>query len=309
MTRTEVAVAHLQPKDYIREVRPDTTASSEADALEYTRWLAIHHYENFHVVSFLLPKQLHQDFYNVYAFCRWADDLGDEIGDPRESLNLLAWWRNELQAMYSGAASHPVFVALKGTVKRHDIPMEPFDRLIRAFEQDQTVTRYQTFEDVFGYCVNSANPVGHLVLYLCGYRDSERQQLSDYTCTALQLANFWQDITVDLQKNRVYLPLDLLATHGYTVEELFALKYDDRFESIMREAVCVAEDLFRKGLPLIRMVERRLALDLELFSRGGLKMLQKIRTERYNVLKRRPQISKAERIGILLQCLPRLLPF
>jgi squalene synthase HpnC len=283
--------------------------SSQADALEYTRWLATHHYENFHVVSFLLPKELHQDFYNVYAFCRWADDLGDEIGDPKESLSLLAWWRSELQAMYRGAASHPVFLALEGTVDRHEIPIEPFDGLIRAFEQDQIVTRYQTFEDVFGYCVNSANPVGHLVLYLCGYRDSERQQLSNYTCTALQLANFWQDITIDLEKDRVYLPLDLLANYDYTVEELFALKYDRRFESTMRDAVRVAEDLFQKGLPLIKMVDRRLALDLELFSRGGMKMLQKIRTERYNVLKRRPQISKAERVGILLQCLPRLLPF
>jgi squalene synthase HpnC len=309
VTRTDVTVAHLQPKEYIRQIRVGRTASSEPDALEYTRWLATHHYENFHVVSFLLPKELHQDFYNVYAFCRWADDLGDEIGDPQESLSLLAWWRVELEAMYRGAASHPVFVALKGTVDRHDIPIEPFDRLIRAFEQDQIVNRYQTFEDVFGYCVNSANPVGHLVLYLCGYRDSERQQLSDYTCTALQLANFWQDITIDLQKNRVYLPLDLLATYGYTVEELFALKYDGRFESIMREAVGVAEDLFQKGLPLIRMVDRRLALDLELFSRGGLKILQKIRFQRYNVLKGRPQISRAERVGILLRCLPRLLPF
>jgi squalene synthase HpnC len=293
---------------------PGTIAHLEAphlepEALEYTRWLATHHYENFHVVSFLLPKHLHQDFYNVYAFCRWADDLGDEIGDPQESLRLLAWWRSELQAMYSGRASHPVFVALRRTVERHDIPMEPFDRLIRAFEQDQMVTRYQTFDDVFGYCVNSANPVGHLVLYLCGYRDSERQRLSDYTCTALQLANFWQDITIDLKKNRVYLPLDLISTYGYTVEELFTLKYDSRFEAVMREAVCVAGDLFRKGLPLIEMVDRRLALDLQLFSRGGMRILQKIRKQRYNVLKCRPQISKPERVGILLQCLPRLLPF
>lgn len=292
---------------------PGETASSEARHLEpeafaYTRWLATHHYENFHVVSFLLPKHLHQDFYNVYAFCRWADDLGDEIGDPQESLRLLAWWRSELQAMYGGEASHPVFIALSGTVNHHDIPMEPFDRLIRAFEQDQTVTRYQTFDDVFGYCVNSANPVGHLVLYLRGYRDSERQQFSDYTCTALQLANFWQDVTVDLNKNRVYLPLDLLSSYRYTVEELFALKHDDRFERVMRDAVRVAEDLFREGLPLIKMVDRHLALDLELFSRGGMKILQKIRNQGFNVLHRRPHISKAERVGILLQCLPRLLP-
>ncbi len=302
-------IAQLQPKEYVRQIPPGTAVCSDTEALEYTRWLATHHYENFHVVSFLLPKKLHQDFYNVYAFCRWADDLGDEIGNPQESLRLLSWWRSELNAMYSGEASHPVFVALRRTVDRHDIPMEPFDRLIRAFEQDQTVTRYPTMQDVFGYCVNSANPVGHLVLYLCGYRDSERQRLSDYTCTALQLANHWQDVTVDLQKDRVYLPLDLFQEYGYTVDELFARKYDARFEFVMRDAVNVADDLFHKGLPLIKMVHRRLALDLELFSRGGMRILQKIRMQHYNVLEGRPHISKTERVGILLLCVPRLLQF
>jgi squalene synthase HpnC len=301
-----VAIAHLQPKEYIQTVSPGAPAYSRAEAAAYTRWLATHHYENFHLVSFLLPKKLHQDFYNVYAFCRWADDLGDEIGDPAESLRLLTWWRRELEAMYRGETSHPVFVALESTVQRYGIPMEPFDRLIRAFEQDQTVTRYENFDEVFGYCVNSANPVGHLVLYLCGYSDAERRQFSDYTCTALQLANFWQDIDIDLQKDRVYLPLDLLAKHRYSVEELFARQFDSRFEQVMREAVDVAEDLFRKGLPLIGMVGRRLALDLHLFSLGGMKILQKIRLQNYNVLKRRPHISKAERAGILVQCLLRL---
>jgi squalene synthase HpnC len=305
----EVAVARLQPKEYVRSRSEDTTAYSEAEAREYTRWLATHHYENFHVVSFLLPRRLHQDFYNIYSFCRWADDLGDEIGDPEESLRLLAWWRRELHAMYGGEASHPVYVALKDTVRRYAIPMEPFDRLIRAFEQDQTTTRYRTFDEVFGYCVNSANPVGHLVLYLCGYRDTERQQLSDYTCTALQLANFWQDIGVDLEKGRVYLPLDLLAKHGYTMEELLRLEENSRSRAVLAEAVGVAEGLFNRGLPLIRKVDRRLAVDLELFSRGGMKILEKIKMQDYNVLRQRPHISKTERAGILVQCLARLLPF
>ena len=304
-----MAVAHLQPKEFIRNTTAERAACSEGDAREYTRWLATHHYENFHVVSLLLPKQLHQHFYNVYSFCRWADDLGDELGDPLESLRLLAWWREELRAMYNGNATHPVFVALKPTIERYDIPIEPFDRLIQAFEQDQTTTRYQTFDDVFGYCVNSANPVGHLVLYLCGYRDRERQKLSDHTCTALQLANFWQDVTIDLEKNRIYLPLELFRKYGYTEEELFAHNFDRRFQMLMQEAVSVAEDLFRKGLPLVKQVERRLALDLELFSRGGMKILEKIKAQNYNVLGRRPHISKAERVGLFLQCLPRLLPF
>ncbi len=302
-------VARLQPKEYVQSRALDAAGYSESEALEYTRWLATNHYENFQVVSFLLPRELHQDFYNVYSFCRWADDLGDEIGDPAESLRLLAWWREELLAMYRGDAAHPVFVALQGTVNRHEIPIEPFDRLIRAFEQDQTVTRYQNFDRVFAYCVNSANPVGHLVLYLCGYRDDERQRLSDFTCTALQLANFWQDISVDLQKDRVYLPLDLLAANGYTLEELFAHQYNSAFRALLTGAVDVAERLFRQGLPLIKMVDRRLSLDLDLFSRGGMKMLDKIRLQNYDVLKCRPHISKAERIGILIRCLPRLLSF
>ena len=271
----------------------------------YTRWLATHHYENFHVVSLLLPKRLHQDFYNVYAFCRWADDLGDETGDTAESLRLLAWWRSELQAMCSGQAKHPVFVALAGTVREFSLPVTWFDDLIHAFEQDQTVTRYPNFEKLFEYCRYSANPVGRLVLGLCGYRDAERQALSDATCTALQLANFWQDVTVDLQKDRVYLPLDLLEAHGFPLEALFARQFDQRFRAAMKEAVIVTRDLFLKGLPLADSVDRRLAIDLELFSRGGLRVLEKIERQDYDVLGSRPAISKVERVGLLLGALTR----
>jgi squalene synthase HpnC len=302
-----VAVCYLPPKEYVRSVPSGAAVYSAAESREYTRWLATHHYENFHVVSFLLPRKLHQDFYNVYSFCRWADDLGDEMGDAHESLRLLNWWRSELEAMYTGQSSHPVFVALQDTVERHGIPIEPFDRLIRAFEQDQTITRYPDFDEVLRYCANSANPVGHLVLYLCGYRDSERRALSDFTCSALQLANFWQDIRVDLEKNRIYLPLNLLNKYGYTVDKLFEGKEDAQFRAVMREAVAVAEDLFRKGLPLIRSLDRRLALDIDLFSRGGMRILQKIKHQNYNVLRRRPRISRVERAVILIQCLPRLL--
>ncbi len=274
-------------------------------SLDYTRWLATHHYENFHVVSFLLPKRLHQDFYNVYGFCRWADDLGDEIGNPRESLRLLAWWRGELQAMFAGRASHPVFVALQGTASRFDLPPILFEDLITAFEQDQTVTRYQNFEELFEYCRYSANPVGRLVLALCGYRDSERQRLSDATCTALQLANHWQDVTVDLLKDRVYLPLDVMERHGYPLEALLARRFDDRFRAAMKDAVAVARELFLEGLPLAGMVDRRLAIDLDLFSRGGLKVLEKIEQQDYNVLGARPAISKIERVSLLLGALTR----
>ena len=295
----------LMPRDFVQsaEVRNRIWTAQEAE--QYTRWLATHHYENFHVVSFLLPKELHQDFYNVYSYCRWADDLGDEIGDTVESLRLLDWWGRELDRMYAGEAQHPVFVALRGTCTKYGIPKQPFADLIRAFIQDQTVTRYQTWDEVLHYCIYSANPVGRLVLYLCGYSDAERQALSDATCTALQLANFWQDVTVDQQKDRVYLPLDLLAKHNYTVEVLFAHQFDDRFRGIMREAVEYARALFLKGLPLNKMVNRRLAVDLELFSRGGMRVLEKIEQQGYDVLSRRPKISKLERVTLLLGTLAR----
>jgi squalene synthase HpnC len=278
--------------------------STEAEA--YTRWLATHHYENFHVVSFLLPKRLHQDFYTVYAFCRWADDLGDEIGDKQESLRLLGWWREELDAMYAGRATHPVFVALRGAVDRHSIPPEPFSDLITAFVQDQTVARYPTYEDLFAYCRYSANPVGRLVLRLCGYSDAGRVRLSDATCSALQLANFWQDVTVDWQKDRVYIPLEALQRHGSSVEEIAAGQATPAFRAAMREVVDRAQALFEEGLPLAQKVDRRLSLDLELFSRGGMRVLEKIRQRDYDVLSGRPAISKGERVGLLLGAMARV---
>lgn len=296
---------YLYPTAFLASPEAMERAWPAEQSLAYTRWLATHHYENFHVVSLLLPKRLHQDFYNVYSFCRWADDLGDEIGDPAESLRLLTWWRGELHAMYAGKARHPVFVALAGTAREYSLPVETFDDLIKAFEQDQTVTRYRSFTEVFDYCRYSANPVGRLVLGLCGYRDAERQALSDATCTALQLANFWQDVTVDLEKDRVYLPLDLLEAHGYPLEALFARRFDDRFRGAMQEAVNVTRGLFLKGLPLADTVDRRLAIDLELFSRGGLRVLDKIERQGCDVLGARPAVSKMERVGLLLSAITR----
>lgn len=293
----------LAPREFVR--RPDALAQAYAlpEAEAYTRWLATHHYENFHVVTFLLPKRLHQDFYNVYAFCRWADDLGDEMGDTAESLRLLEWWREELEAMYGGRTRHPVYAALARTVERHDLPREPFEDLISAFVQDQTVARYRNWGEVFDYCRRSANPVGRLVLYLCGYRDAERQRLSDATCTALQLANFWQDVSLDLEKGRIYVPLDLLERHGSSAAEVEARRETAAFRSAMREAVDVARKLFLEGLPLARMVDRRLAVDIELFSRGGMRILDKVEAQGYRVLSRHPRIGKAERVWLMLRVL------
>ncbi|HTS64282.1 MAG TPA: squalene synthase HpnC [Candidatus Acidoferrales bacterium] len=296
----------LAPAEFVKSPEALQRTYTSEEGCAYTRWLATHHYENFHVVSFLLPKRLHQDFYNVYAYCRWADDLGDEIGDTAESLRLLEWWRGELDGMYAGRARHPVFAALRRTVEEYAIPREPFTDLLDAFVQDQTVTRYRDWDGVFGYCRNSANPVGRLVLYLCGYSDAARQRLSDATCTALQLANFWQDVTVDLLKDRVYIPLEIIERHGYSLDELFARRFTPAFREVMREIVAKARDLFSEGLPLSKMVDRRLAIDLDLFSRGGMRVLDKIEQQGYDVLRARPAISKVERVGLLLGSLARV---
>lgn len=295
----------LEPKDFVRQPELLNRVWSAPDALEYTRWLATHHYENFHVVSFFLPKYLHQDFYNVYSFCRWADDLGDEIGDTAESLKLLAWWRNELHAMYAGDARHPVFVALKNTVADRELPIQPFDDLITAFEQDQTVTRYRDWDHIFDYCKYSANPVGRLVLMLCGYRDEERFRMSDATCTGLQLVNFWQDVTVDWGKDRVYLPQELLERHGASDDDIANRTFTPQFRAVMSEAVTVARKCFQEGMPLARTLDARLSLDIELFSRGGLTILEKIEKQGYDVLLQRPKITKVERVWLLLRAMSR----
>ena len=294
----------LSPADFVAAHGANGAAWTEAESLEYTRWLARSHYENFSVVSWLLPRRLHQDFFNVYSFCRWADDLGDEMGDPARSLDLLHWWQQELDALYAGEARHPVYVALRGTIEKHDIPEQPFADLIRAFVQDQTVTRYATYADLLGYCRYSANPVGRLVLHLCGYTDDERRRLSDATCTALQLTNFWQDVRRDWDMGRVYIPLDRMASREYSVEllqqDLKSGAAGPGFRAVMRELVDDTQSLFLKGLPLAKMVDRRLAVDLELFRRGGMAILEMIRSQHYDTIRKRPKLGKLRRLRLFV---------
>lgn len=274
-------------------------------AQHYTRWLATHHYENFGVVSWLLPRHLHQHFYNVYSYCRWSDDLGDEVPNRLRALQLLDAWESELRLIYhpGGAPSHPVLIALRETVRAKNIPIQPFTDLLRAFRQDQTVQRYATWESVLDYCVYSANPVGRLVLYLCGYRDGERQRLSDYTCTALQLANFWQDVSRDLEKGRIYIPLNALATHNLTETDIIERRFDERYVALMKELIARTCGLFLGGLPLVEMVDGALRTDIELFSRGGLAVLDAIESAGYNTLEHRPALTKATKLRLLAKAL------
>lgn len=272
---------------------------SLAEAQEYCRHLARTHYENFSVATWFLPTRLRQHFFNVYAYCRISDDLGDEAGDPSASLRLLDEWEAELGACYAGHPRHPVFVALHETVREFDIPKQPFSDLLKAFRQDQTVTRFPTFDDVLHYCRYSANPVGHLVLYLCGYRDAERQGLSDFTCTALQLANFWQDVSVDYTKGRIYLPLETMSRFGVAEQNIAAASNTPAFCGMLKFEVERARDWFRQGLPLVKMVHRELAIDIELFSRGGQEILNAIERQGFAVLGRRPVISKPRKLALV----------
>ena len=282
-----------------RNLPPESCSVEVAE--RYTRWLATHHYENFNVVSWLLPRRLHQHFYNVYSYCRWSDDLGDEVADPERALKLLDAWEEELLLIPARdrAPSHPVLIALAGTIRAKSIPIEPFQHLLRAFRQDQTVKRYATWGDVLDYCVYSANPVGRLVLYLCDYRDEPRQRLSDFTCTALQLANFWQDVSRDLEKGRIYIPLDALAAHGLSEADITAHRFDARYVALMKSLIAPTRELFAAGLPLVDRMDSMLRTDLDLFSRGGLAILDAIEASGYDTLNHRPSLTKSTKVRLL----------
>jgi len=278
---------------------------SVEQARGHTRWLARRHYENFLVVSWLLPRHLHQHFYNVYAYCRWSDDLGDEIADPARAIQLLDAWEEELGRIWEPgvAPRHPVLIALRETVRQKGIPAEPFHNLLRAFRRDQSVHRYATWDELLDYCVYSANPVGRIVLYLCGYRDEKRQRLSDSTCTALQLANFWQDVSRDLEKGRIYIPLEALAAHGLSEADIVKRSFDHRYVALMKSLLGRSRKLFAAGLPLTGLVEGSLRVDIELFSRGGLAVLDAIEKAGYNTLEHRPALTRATQFGLLIRAL------
>lgn len=266
-----------------------------ARARSYCKRLARSHYENFTVASLWLPRSLMPHFYAVYAYCRWADDLADESGGGATALALLRWWREQLLACYDGEARHPVFVALRATIDAFDIPARPFLDLLFAFEQDQLVKRYRTYEQLLEYCRYSANPVGHLVLYLCDSYNEANAVFSDHICTALQLTNFWQDVRRDLDIGRVYLPDDERLLYGYGETDLQTRTYTPAFAEMMAFLVQRTRDLFYRGMPLVDRVPREVQPDVELFVRGGLAILRKIERLRYDVWHTRPRLSALEK--------------
>jgi squalene synthase HpnC len=285
-------------------------APSLEEAQAWCKQLAESHYENFHVASWFLPPELRPHFHSIYAYCRVSDDLGDEVGDHSAALALLDFWGRELDACYEGRARHPVFVALAETIRDCSIPKKPFADLLVAFRQDQTVTRYHSMEDVLAYCRNSANPVGRLVLYACAEAKEANFLLSDATCSALQLANFWQDVRMDYKKGRIYIPQKDMEFFQVREEYIADGIATPEFRRMMRLEVDYARSLFEQGLPLIGKVNRDLALDLDLFSRGGLEILHAIERCDYDVLSARPAISKIRKLALLARAFSgKFLPF
>lgn len=272
---------------------------SPSQSRRYCRRLASRHYENFTVASWLLPRNLRQHFCNLYAYCRWADDLADETASPQESLSLLRWWEQQVADCYRGQVVHPVFVALAETIREFRIPSNPFVDLLVAFRQDQRVRRYETFGELLNYCRYSANPVGHLVLHLGQCFDPERAQLSDAICTGLQLANFCQDVARDWERGRIYLPLSECRRFQYDESCFRTRACNDAFRRLLSAMVDEAEGWLRRGLPLVRMVPEPLQLSVALFAHGGLTILDAIRRQNFDVWSRRPTVSKWEKLRLL----------
>ena len=259
--------------------------------------LARSHYENFTVAGRFLPKRLLPHVAAIYAYCRGVDDLGDEAAGDR--LALLDAWEADLEQAYAGTPTAPHLQALQHTIRAFAIPPDPFRKLITANRMDQTQSRYATFDDVLHYCEHSANPVGFLYLLLFGYDDEARRRLSDATCTALQLANFWQDVRRDWDKGRVYLPLEDMERFGYTEEELAVGVCNQAFRDLMAWEVERVQGLFEQGLPLVETLEGTARLHVKLFSLGGMRVLDAIRAQDYDVLSKRPVVSGRRKAWLL----------
>ena len=296
--------------DFAREVKqwgPQSgdTHVSLAAARAYCAHVSKSHYENFTVVSLILPRRLIRHFHAVYAYCRWSDDIGDETAGGEEALQLIAWWRQELLMCYGGLPTHPVMLALRETIRRFGIPAKPFLDLLVAFEQDQHLKRYDTFDQLLGYCRNSANPVGRLVLYLFECFDEERATLSDEVCTGLQLANFWQDVARDFAIWRVYLPSEDRMRFGYTDDDLNAKRFTPQFRELMRFEVDRARGFFDRGEKLLPLLPRAARVDVDLFIRGGRAILRAIERIDYDVWAQRPEVSKWDKGKLLLGAMAR----
>jgi len=277
-----------------------TVSEAYADCMA----LAREHYENFPVASRLMPARLRPHVAAVYAFARHADDMADEgelSGEERRAR--LEQWRQRLHACAAGESDHPVFLALGDTIRRFDIPMQLFDDLLDAFVQDTRVHSYETFDQLLDYCRRSANPVGRIVLALHGFLDDRTAPPSDALCTGLQLVNFWQDVSVDRLKPRVYIPEEDLARHGCTVEEVLSGENSHRLRTVLAFQVQRTQEFFVRSLPLFPLVPLRLRLELSAIWRGGKRILAIIEKQGYNTVCIRPSLTWNDKFAVFSSAL------
>ena len=277
---------------------PIERPTTPREAYRWCERYARRHDENFTVVSFLLPKKLRRHFFAVYSFCRYTDNLGDEAEGDR--LALLDAWEQDLLDAVAGNPRRPLLIALARTIERREIPLDPFLRLIEANRLDQRVSRFATYDDVLTYCSFSATPVGQMVLAVLGYRDAERIALSDQTCIGLQLANFWQDVSVDIEKGRIYLPQEDLSRFGVDEEQIIERRFDERYRALMRFEVERARACFAEGRKLEKRVSRSVRTDIRLYRLGGEAILDAIEAAGYDTLSARPRVTKAVKARLAL---------
>jgi len=299
MSDTSVAQHTLlgAPTEYLTPLERPSLAEAQA----WCRDLASSHYENFHVATFFLPRKVRPPFESVYAYCRVADDLGDEVADPSVAMRLLDEWGSMLDECYDTPerSMHPVFVALHQTLRQCELPRQMFHDLLHAFRMDRVKTEYNTWEELLEYSHYSANPVGRLVLWICGYRDEARALLSDKVCTALQLANFWQDVVEDAERGRRYLPAESIAAFGVDEGQILGRVFTPEFAAMVEDLVVRTRAMLQEGSAITWQVDRELQVTLDLFSKGGGAILDGIAAQNFDVLRGRPVVSKTKKLSLL----------
>ncbi len=289
------------PPEYLTPLERPSLAEAQA----WCRNLASSHYENFHVATFFLPRRVRPHFESIYAYCRVADDLGDEVSDPVVATRLLDTWGAMLEECYDSPerSVHPVFVALHETIQACDPPRQLFLDLLHAFRMDQIKTKYESWDELLEYSHYSANPVGRLVLWVCGYREESLGLISDKVCTALQLANFWQDVVEDAERGRRYLPGDWLREFGVEEGQIEGRVFTPEFGAMVEDLVARTRAMLLEGGAISLQVDKELAVTLDLFRKGGEAILNGIAAENYDVLRGRPVVTKIRKLGLLMEAL------
>lgn len=285
------------PHEYLTPMERPTLEEAQA----WCHHLATNHYENFHVATWFLPRGVRPHFESIYAYCRVADDLGDEVEDPAVAMRLLDAWGSMLDECYDTPerSMHPVFVALHETVRECGVPRQLFADLLHAFRMDQVKTEYETWAELLEYSHYSANPVGRLVLWVCGYEEEPLALLSDKVCTALQLANFWQDVVEDADRGRRYIPAQAMQQFGVEHGQIEGRVFTPEFGAMIQSLVAGTRAMLRDGGAISSHVDKELAVTLDLFRKGGDAILDGITAENFDVLRGRPVVSKAKKLSLL----------